>query len=72
MFCVLSAQSDLVGVERRFPPEKVVDASLGFIYQAEVPLFPKPGKHERCEVTESEVQIERQRRCQSSIKEEER
>lgn len=32
----------------------MVDASLGFIYQAKVPLFPKPGKHEQCEVTEWE------------------
>lgn len=36
----------------------MVDASLGFKYQADVPLRPKPGKHEQCEVTESEVQIE--------------
>lgn len=30
-----------------------MDASLGFIFQAEIPLFPKPGKHEQCEVTDS-------------------
>lgn len=46
-----------------------MDASLGFIYQAEVPLFAKPGKHEQREVTESESQIERQHQCQGSIKE---
>ena len=36
-----------------------MDASVGFRYQAEVPLLPKPGKHEQCEVTESENQIAR-------------
>lgn len=36
-----------------------MDASLGFIYQAEVPLCAKPGKHEQCEVTESESQIKK-------------
>lgn len=30
-----------------------MDVSLGFIFQAEIPLFPKPGKHEQCEVTDS-------------------
>lgn len=47
-----------------------VDAILGFIYQSEVPLLAKPGKHEQCEVTESESQTGRHR-CQSSIKEKE-
>lgn len=46
-----------------------MDASLGFIYQTEVPLFPEPGKHKQCEVTESESQIERQGQCQAFIKE---
>lgn len=41
------------------PAGEVVDASLGFIYQAEVPLFSKPGKREQREVTESESKLER-------------
>lgn len=48
-----------------------MDAILGFIYQSEVPLLARPGKHEQCEVTESESQIGRQHQCQSSIKEKE-
>lgn len=57
MFDILSAPNDLLGLEQCSSGE-VVDSSLGLIYQAEVPLIPKPEKHEQCEVTENESKIQ--------------
>lgn len=38
------------------PSGYTADATRGFKYQVEDPPLPKPGKHERCEVTETKSQ----------------